>query len=867
MKSLAWKLATVAAVVGVGFLVMLQAQRGMNRSLLSKSSDPQAAAATPDLATPADTKKPTDAAPPDPFDAAPAHTDSKVAGEPKALPTLADEKPAPPKEPLKTADNSTPPNAAGGPVPPANDPFADGGDAKPAPTTGQPSKPTAVAQLPVKQASGTAGENPLDPKSSADANSRTPATAGTPGPAGTEPPLLDQNEPKATPGKPASPGTTTPPTLTDAKSDGPQLGALGARPQPNAALPGAGETPPGPKTSKDATNGPNLPSGAGPGTDAQNPLDDTKKPSNAPASVKAGGEPSPFPDLDSPTGTSAPKTGGPALGGPPALPAPTLENPAKNGPANSPAASPQNEKTGDNGAKLLDGPSAGPSPFPAGGAAKEVPAPKSSNADNVNVHPEPNGDFQGDGTIGEQAPLGQQRPQLNIEKVAPQNALLGQPLVYSILVKNVGTSEARDVVVEDRIPRTTKLSGTIPRAELTGKKLSWKLGNLGPGEQRKISIRVVPLEPGEIGSMATVNFVVEAAAETVITAPRLEFEISAAQTTAKLGDQVPFHFKVKNVGTGEARGVVIRDVIPEGFSHAAGSDLEYEVGRLPSGKSKELTLDLKAVKVGPSVNRALAMAEGGISVKAEASIEIVGSKVSLTHTGPSRRYLGRPAVYTNTLVNESKYAVEGIAVVETVPRGLEFAGASHGGQYNDGTRTIAWRIDRMAPGETRVVKSKLTPIAVGNQMSAARVSVPNGEPIESTCQTVVEGFAALGLDVPAIDGPVDVGQQITLRVNARNKGTVSATNLVVTVDIPEQMAIVSARGPGKHVQEGNRVRFGPVPTLEGRTAATCELVLEARKRGDSRIGVSLQADHLDKPLTHEESVIVLTESADSPKAN
>ena len=55
--------------------------------------------------------------------------------------------------------------------------------------------------------------------------------------------------------------------------------------------------------------------------------------------------------------------------------------------------------------------------------------------------PDPAPDFQGDGTVSEQAPLGPQRPQLSIEKVAPPNALLGQPLVYSILVRNIGASE------------------------------------------------------------------------------------------------------------------------------------------------------------------------------------------------------------------------------------------------------------------------------------------------------------------------------------------------------------------------------------------------------------------------------------------
>ncbi|HEX4070619.1 MAG TPA: hypothetical protein VHX68_05600, partial [Planctomycetaceae bacterium] len=165
-------------------------------------------------------------------------------------------------------------------------------------------------------------------------------------------------------------------------------------------------------------------------------------------------------------------------------------------------------------------------------------------------------------------------------------------------------------------------------------------------------------------------------------------------------------------------------------------------------------------------------------------------------------------------------------------------------------------------GETCVVKSKLVPKATGTQTSTVRVSVPNGEPAEATSETVVEGFAALSVDVAGADGPVDVGEKVTLRINARNKGSLPATNVVVTVEIPDQMTILSVRGPGKHTQEGNQLQFGPMSTLEGRTAATCELVLQAKKRGDSRLHVSLRADQIDKPLTREESVLVLSESAE-----
>jgi hypothetical protein len=57
-----------------------------------------------------------------------------------------------------------------------------------------------------------------------------------------------------------------------------------------------------------------------------------------------------------------------------------------------------------------------------------------------------------------------------------------------------------------------------------------------------------------------------------------------------------------------------------------------------------------------------------------------------------------------------------------------------------------------------------------------------------------------------------------------------------------------------------------LPTLEGRTSAACEIVLAARKRGDSRVRVSVQADQIDKPLAREESILILSESSEPTAA-
>lgn len=471
--------------------------------------------------------------------------------------------------------------------------------------------------------------------------------------------------------------------------------------------------------------------------------------------------------------------------------------------------------------------------------------------------PIPPGQLQGDGVVDDTAPRGPQQPQLKLEKIAPQTALLGQPLIYSIRVRNVGDSPAHQVVVEDRIPKGSQLSGTIPQAELSDRRLIWKLGTLQPGEERKIAVRVVPVAPGQIGSVATVNFVSEVAAETLVTAPKLRLELHGPKQ-AHLGEPVVFHFNVTNQGSGDASGVVIRDLVPDGLSHPHGKDLEYEIGRLPAGETHTAQLTLTAAKAGPTVNRAVLTAAGGVSMKAEAPVEVVGTRLALARSGPERQYLGRTAVFTNRLTNEANAPVTGATVIETVPEGMEFVEASSGGQYNAGQRTVAWRIDKLGPKETTILKITLRAIAVGTHRSAVKAVEPDGRTTEATSHTEAVGFTAVELDLPPIEGPLDVGETVTTHVTVKNRGSSPATNVQLNLTLPDETELVSVTGPATYTRTGNQLRFQAIPSLTGGEKAVFEVTLKARRSGDARLKAEIQADQMQRPLNQESPILILS---------
>ncbi|HUQ69594.1 MAG TPA: hypothetical protein VM165_08730, partial [Planctomycetaceae bacterium] len=462
----------------------------------------------------------------------------------------------------------------------------------------------------------------------------------------------------------------------------------------------------------------------------------------------------------------------------------------------------------------------------------------------------------GDGELPATTLRSMQEPRLTIEKIAPAKATLGQPLIYSVIVKNTGNSPAGQVTVEDRIPKGTRLVGTAPRAELVEKRLMWKLGTIPPGEERKIAIKVIPEEEGAIGSVARVNFVAEVAAEIVVTAPKLKIAVVSPQEV-KVGSTAEMVFTLSNPGNGDATNVIIRSLIPDGFQHPAGNDLEYSLGTLAPKESREVRLELTAVKPGRLIHKTVVTADGNVGTESQTPVEVIGEQLLLTRSGHNRVYLGRPSVYTNTVTNEGQRALDRVQITETVPAGFDFVQASRDGRYEAGQRTITWTVGPIAPGAKIDVSATLAAKSLGEFSSEITAQGQTGTTASVRPTITIEGFPSIAVEPLSEQKLVAIGEQVTSRIQLRNKGTATAKNVGLTITLPPELKLVSAKGPGQHRQEAGRVVFDPVDEVLASGTAEFQLVFEAQSAGDSRLEMQISAEHLKRPVRHEESVQVV----------
>jgi uncharacterized repeat protein (TIGR01451 family) len=471
--------------------------------------------------------------------------------------------------------------------------------------------------------------------------------------------------------------------------------------------------------------------------------------------------------------------------------------------------------------------------------------------------PDPDAPVAGEGTVRNDAPRGPQRPELKIEKIAPPNATLHQPMIYTIVIRNIGDSAANSVVVEDEIPKGTNLTGTIPRAELTGKKLIWKLGTIKPGDQKEIQVKVVPIAEGQVGSVATVSFAAEVASRTTIASPRLSLRLNAAPQV-RLGDTITLNFLVSNTGTVDAQRVVLRNIMPENLKLADVSerDLEYEIGTIPPGKSQTVQLPLTAIRAGKAINKATISSGGNVIAEQEIEIHVIGQLVGLSRHGASSWYVGRPIEFENRITNNSLNAVTNTTVVESLPSTVEFVSASDGGRLDARQRTVTWNISHLDPNQTLALKLKVLPKTIGNHSGSVQVIENNRKGASADYQFRAIGTAVLGVEFSDKSEAYSKGEQFTTRMVIRNKGSGVASNVAVRLTIPPELQFVAARGPINHTVQGRDILFEPIPEIGGQGNVQIDLTFKSIAAGDSKLRIELQSDQFKKPLAHEEPLIL-----------
>jgi uncharacterized repeat protein (TIGR01451 family) len=386
----------------------------------------------------------------------------------------------------------------------------------------------------------------------------------------------------------------------------------------------------------------------------------------------------------------------------------------------------------------------------------------------------------------------------------------------------------------------------------------WQLGSLAPDAETTVTMHILPMSEGEIGSVAQVLFQTHASVRTICTRPELTVKHSGPQKVL-VGETVLLDITITNPGSGAATGVVLEENIPEGLSHAAGRELEYEVGSLKPGESRRLQLTLKAAKAGIIENTIYLRGEGNLIAQDTITMEVIAPSLEVSLSGPKLRYLEREATYDVSVANPGTATAREIELVTYLPKGMRFVSADHKGQYEAQNHAVYWSLEELPPQQSGVAKLTLLPLETGEQRLSVEGRAEMGLMDSSEKLVQVEGLAELQFSIVDEADPVEVGSETTYVIQLNNRGSSAATDIRMQIGLPPEMKPVGGEGPTKVVIEGPQVSVDPLARLGPGEQAQYKIRVSGLAAGAHRFQVQLLSAETPVPVTKEEVTRVYTD--------
>ena len=372
--------------------------------------------------------------------------------------------------------------------------------------------------------------------------------------------------------------------------------------------------------------------------------------------------------------------------------------------------------------------------------------------------------------------------------VGIENPNFGDTVNYTVTVTNDGIGDANNVVVRDILGEGLTFvdaTGNYTFDEAT-RTVTW-IVDLAKGESKVFSVIATVSGYGNVTNSLVVG---NKTAGVNVTVPEINPDKTANISNPNFGDNVTYTVTVTNDGIGDAKQVVVRDVLGEGltFVDATGNYTFDEATRtvtwivdLAKGESKVFSVIATVVGYGNVTN---SLVVGNKTTGVNVTVPEINPDKTVDNEIPN---FGDNVTYTVTVTNDGIGDANNVVITDVLDKGLKFLNATENFTYDEKTGTITWTVD-LDKGETKTFNVNVTvlgygvlsnTVAVGNKTAVRNITVPE-------IITVKE--------VNSSD--IHIGDEITYTITVSNPGKINATNVVIRDILPEGLKFINASNGG-----------------------------------------------------------------------
>ena len=369
-----------------------------------------------------------------------------------------------------------------------------------------------------------------------------------------------------------------------------------------------------------------------------------------------------------------------------------------------------------------------------------------------------------------------------------ENPNFGDNVNYTVTVTNDGIGDAKDVVVRDVLGEGLTFvdaTGNYSFDEAT-RTITW-IVDLAKGESKVFSVIAIVSGYGNVTNSLVVG---NKTAGVNVTVPEIIPDKTANISNPNFGDNVNYTVTVTNDGIGDAKDVVVRDVLGEGltFVDATGNYSFDEATRtitwivdLAKGESKVFSVIATVSGYGNVTN---SLVVGNKTTGVNVTVPEINPDKTVDNEIPN---FGDNVTYTVKVTNDGIGDANNVVITDVLDKGLKFLNATGNFTYDEKTGTITWIVD-LDKGETKTFNVNVTvlgygvlpnTVAVGNKTAVRNITVPE-------IITVKE--------VNSSD--IHIGDEITYTITVSNSGKINATNVVIRDILPEGLKFINASNGG-----------------------------------------------------------------------
>jgi uncharacterized repeat protein (TIGR01451 family) len=314
------------------------------------------------------------------------------------------------------------------------------------------------------------------------------------------------------------------------------------------------------------------------------------------------------------------------------------------------------------------------------------------------------------------------KPQLVVETTAPERVLIGDEVTLTVTISNPGTGVATGVVLEERIPEGLQ--------HPAGNDLEYEVGELRPGESRKLELTMVAKQPGPVTNVLTArgdgNLRVENKRTLEVAAPRLEMTVEGPKKRY-LEREATYQLSVTNPGTAPAEQIELVAYLPTGLKFvSANNGGQYEEAnravhwRLEELPVKEIgTVELVAmpVEAGQQNIKLLGTANRGLRVEKEQPVVVEGIAAVMFQVADTVDPIevGGETTYEVRVVNQGSKAATNVRVAVALPAEMKPVAAEGPTRYTtEGGRVLFDGLARLAPKADTTYRVRIQALKAGD---------------------------------------------------------------------------------------------------------------------------------------------------------